>query len=86
MRRSRYLITAFFVQLSYIASSQFGFQYDNSIVVKQNGISLKNPWAGGLNYTQISDFDYDFDGDMDLSYLTGVKTISEYIPKKKMLV
>lgn len=66
MRRTRYLITAFFVQLSYIASSQFGFQYDNSIVVKQNGISLKNPWAGGLNYTQISDFDYDFDGDMDL--------------------
>ena len=24
------------------------------------------PWAGGLNYIQISDIDYDYDGDMDL--------------------
>ena len=24
------------------------------------------PWAGGLNYAQFSDIDYDFDGDLDL--------------------
>ena len=24
------------------------------------------PWAGGLNYAQIADFDFDFDGNLDL--------------------
>lgn len=48
------------------AMAQFGFEYDPSIPVIRNGVPLIMPWAGGLNYTQVSDFDYDFDGDMDL--------------------
>lgn len=55
-----------FTLTSAIAYGQFGFEYDNSIVVLQGGDTLKNAWGGGLNYTQISDFDYDFDGDMDV--------------------
>ena len=46
--------------------AQFGFEYNNSIVVKNGTDTLINAWGGGLNYTQVSDFDYDFDGDMDL--------------------
>lgn len=52
--------------ISGFAHGQFGFEYDNSIIVKQGGDALTNPWGGGLNYVQISDFDYDYDGDMDL--------------------
>ena len=48
------------------AFSQFGFEYDNSIPVYRNASLLENAWGGGLNYSQISDFDYDFDGDADL--------------------
>jgi len=30
------------------------------------GNALKFPWAGGLNYPQFSELDYDYDGDQDL--------------------
>ncbi len=46
--------------------AQLGFVHNDSIIVKANGDTLFNAWAGGLNYAQFSDFDYDFDGDMDL--------------------
>ena len=46
--------------------AQFGFEYDNSILVKVGVDTMDTPWGGGLNYAQFSDFDYDFDGDMDL--------------------
>ncbi|MDG1147936.1 MAG: T9SS type A sorting domain-containing protein [Crocinitomicaceae bacterium] len=46
--------------------AQFGFEYDDSILVKVGANTIDNPWGGGLNYAQFSDFDYDFDGDMDL--------------------
>jgi hypothetical protein len=49
-----------------ISNAQFGFTYDPSIPVVRSGDTLINPWAGGLNYAQFSEFDYDFDGDMDL--------------------
>lgn len=52
--------------ISQTANSQFNFEYNNSIVVKKNGDTLKFPWAGGLSYAQFSDVDFDFDGDMDL--------------------
>ncbi|MEJ6777668.1 MAG: T9SS type A sorting domain-containing protein [Crocinitomicaceae bacterium] len=48
------------------AYAQFGFEYDNSILVKKGVDTLRDAWGGGLNYAQFSDFDYDFDGDMDL--------------------
>jgi len=46
--------------------AQFGFEYDNSVPVIRGGQELTNPWGGGLNYPQVSEFDYDFDGDTDL--------------------
>lgn len=45
---------------------QFGFEYNDSIIVKTGGDTLNLAWSGGLNYAQFSDFDYDFDGDLDL--------------------
>lgn len=46
--------------------AQFSFQYNDDIPVIRSGDTLENPWAGGLNYIQMSDFDFDQDGDMDL--------------------
>ena len=46
--------------------AQFGFEYSDNIVVKSGGDTLKMAWSGGLSYAQFSDFDYDFDGDVDL--------------------
>lgn len=45
---------------------QLNFEYNGSIPVIRSGITLENAWAGGLDYIQISSFDYDFDGDEDL--------------------
>ena len=55
-----------FLWISFLSFSQFGFIYTPTIPVKRGGNDLQLPWAGGLNYTQFSDFDYDFDGDNDL--------------------
>ncbi|XOV68384.1 MAG: T9SS type A sorting domain-containing protein [Fluviicola sp.] len=48
------------------SNAQFVLEYNDSIPVLRSGDTLKNAWAGGLNYIQMSDFDYDQDGDMDL--------------------
>ena len=45
---------------------QFNFVFDPSIPVFNTENYLSNPWGGGLNFTQFSNFDYDYDGDMDL--------------------
>ena len=42
------------------------YDYNSSINVIKGGSQLSMPWAGGLNHVQISDFDIDFDGDLDL--------------------
>ena len=60
------LATFVLAALPQICTAQFGFEYDPSIPVLRNGDTLLNPWAGGLNYAQFSDFDFDFDGDADL--------------------
>ena len=52
--------------LSASAHAQFQFDYNPALTVKIGTDTLKDAWAGGLNYTQFSDFDYDFDGDLDL--------------------
>lgn len=49
-----------------ISFGQLGFEFDPTIPVIKSGVTMENPWSGGLNYAQISDFDFDFDGDMDL--------------------
>jgi hypothetical protein len=63
---SYFLLSIAVLGISYNAQSQFGFEYNDSLLVKVGGDTLQNPWAGGLNYPQFSDFDYDFDGDLDL--------------------
>lgn len=59
-------LTLIFLLFALPAVAQFNFEYINNIAVFENGVELKDPWAGGLNYTQFSEIDYDFDGDMDL--------------------
>lgn len=51
---------------STVVLSQLNFEYNASVEVKKNGVSLQNPWAGGLDYSQFSLFDFDFDGEEDL--------------------
>lgn len=64
-RIMRFLLSSFFLAFSsLICFSQF--EYNTDINVFRNGSELLSPWAGGLNHVQISDFDIDFDGDMDL--------------------
>jgi hypothetical protein len=59
-------LTLLFFLCSIIGYSQFNFNYSTELVIKRGGSTLKNAWAGGLNYIQLSEIDYDFDGDMDL--------------------
>ena len=63
------LILLFVIFLSAKGLCQFQFNYSDSIPVFKNGNQLENPWAGGLNYAQVSDIDFDFDGDFDLLIL-----------------
>ena len=46
--------------------AQFSFEYNPDVPVYIGADSMDMPWAGGLNYAQISDFDFDFDGNLDL--------------------
>ncbi len=59
-------ILLFLVFLSMNGFGQFQFNFSDSIAVLKNGSQLENAWAGGLNYAQVSDIDFDFDGDLDL--------------------
>lgn len=59
-------LTFFFIFFAFYSSAQFNFEYANTITVKKNGVDLKDPWVGGLNYAQFSELDIDYDGDMDL--------------------
>ncbi|MFM7682833.1 MAG: FG-GAP-like repeat-containing protein, partial [Bacteroidota bacterium] len=60
------ILLVFGLVLSSKVFCQFQFNYSDSIPVFKNGNALKDPWAGGLNYAQVSDIDFDFDGDLDL--------------------
>lgn len=60
------IVTTLLFSIVSASYAQFGFEYDDTIIVKRGADTLDNPWGGGLNYAQFSDFDYDFDGDMDL--------------------
>tara|TARA_B100000508_G_scaffold138385_1_gene134344 strand:- start:26187 stop:28427 length:2241 start_codon:yes stop_codon:yes gene_type:complete len=45
---------------------QFGFQYNDTILVKRGTDTLDFAWAGGLSHAQFSSIDYNFDGMEDL--------------------
>lgn len=57
-------MTAFASKLT--AQTNLSFVFDPSIPVSVNGTVLAHPWAGGINYSQFSSLDYDYDGDDDL--------------------
>ena len=59
MRYFTLILISFFSSFGF---SQFQFNFTDSIPIFKNGIELILPWAGGLNYAQVSDIDYDFDG------------------------
>jgi hypothetical protein len=63
---NRWLFCILLLFLSNWAFSQFQFSFNDSIILSKLGINLKFPWAGGLNYVQVSDLDIDYDGDKDL--------------------
>ncbi|AEA42610.1 T9SS type A sorting domain-containing protein [Fluviicola taffensis] len=49
-----------------LAQTYLGFEYNPNIPVKTATATLKNPWAGGINYGQFSTIDFNFDGLDDL--------------------
>lgn len=49
-----------------LSQTYLGFEYNPNIPVKNGSATLKNPWAGGINYGQFSTIDYNFDGLDDL--------------------
>ncbi len=59
------LLFSFSSLLSSILHSQTYHRAD-TIKVKENGNFLKYPWAGGLNFVQVSEVDMNFDGKKDL--------------------
>jgi hypothetical protein len=65
MRRT-IVLSVLSVILSAPFSAQFNFEYNDSIKVFNGANELNLAWAGGQNYAQFSDLDFDFDGDMDL--------------------
>ena len=62
----RFFLIYLLLLICFSFKAQFQFNFNDSIEVYRTNTSLKYPWAGGLNYAQFSEIDYDYDGDMDL--------------------
>jgi hypothetical protein len=63
--RTQFILLSFLLSVFY-SNAQFQFDFNPNLTVKIGNDTLNSAWAGGLNYTQFSDFDFDFDGDLDL--------------------
>lgn len=61
-----FLLLTIFVFTTVNVQGQFGFLYNDTIVVKRGTDSLDFAWAGGLSHAQVSSIDYNFDGMSDL--------------------
>ncbi len=55
-----------FIFIGLNSFAQFQFNFSDSILVFKNGNALDLAWSGGHNNAQLSEIDYDFDGDNDL--------------------
>lgn len=55
-----------FLLLPITSFSQFGFVFNDSILVKKGTDTLNMAWSGGLNHPQFSNIDFDFDGYDDI--------------------
>lgn len=65
LNRSYFLFFLFFLSAAF-ASAQLSFERYDSIPVQINGNLISNPWAGGLNFIQVSEIDLNLDGIKDL--------------------
>lgn len=61
-------IAVILLLLNFNSKAQPFFQRNDSIRVKENGSYLKFPWAGGLNFVQVSNIDLNRDGVKDLFF------------------
>lgn len=67
MKLIRFTFFYFSVFVFYTSlSAQPYFQFYDSIPVKISGSYISNPWAGGLNFVQVSNIDLDIDGKKDV--------------------
>ncbi|MBP6391052.1 MAG: T9SS type A sorting domain-containing protein [Flavobacteriales bacterium] len=57
---------AWLLILSPAVQAQFLLQHDGSIPVVRDTVTLAMPWAGGMNWCQVSQADLDLDGEEDL--------------------
>jgi hypothetical protein len=63
----KYFSFLLFLVLTSSLSAQINFfRNDNYVVLKSNGDTMANPWAGGFNYMHISEIDLNLDGINDL--------------------
>lgn len=60
------VILGFFLLFNLAGNAQPYFYRNDSVEVKINGSYIANPWAGGLNFVQLSNIDMDLDGVKDL--------------------
>jgi hypothetical protein len=67
MKHPFILFALFFSFQNQVSKAQLFFNRTDTIIVQlATGSHLKNPWAGGLNFLQVSDIDLNYDGIMDL--------------------
>lgn len=52
--------------ITQLVSAQYAFQRNDTVQVIKNGISQQYAWGGGINFSQYSTIDLDFDGQKDL--------------------
>jgi len=64
--RSTLLIIIAFTAFNPNLIAQLQIYHSNEINVIKNGVSMRYPWAGGLNNPLFSSIDLDFDGTQDL--------------------
>lgn len=64
--RPFHIIIFIFTLLHFAAFSQLQLYPSTSIIVSKANQSLSNAWAGGINNAQISNFDLNHDGKLDL--------------------
>jgi hypothetical protein len=73
MKTKLFLLLLLSMFLKHQANAQLYFNRTDTVDVQLiNGTPLKNAWAGGLNFLQVSDIDLNYDGVMDLFLLLSI--------------
>ena len=61
----RFFFVVILLSISFRQNAQLLLARDN-LTVYENGATLEMPWAGGINYANVSNCDLDNDGIKDL--------------------